>query len=419
MQFNEYNPEILSSKIANFSEFWYTKWPDTMKTFPREGLEFLQDHYIVNANEILMLDEGPLAALLDAVSFVRGNSFLSQLVWHFSQMIYEINTDISPWTIPFPQLVDNQRNINDFIGLIILMAGFDRVVKLHRSREIPIEITKDTFRDVKIWLNDFYKKKKRWGLVENQWLTHHFTGKLYRLGRLQFAMDRFSGKVKVFQNRKDKSVIALSEGEIEFRGDGLVNGTNDIYDSDGLWVSEYEEDDTFYYGNPISPLGKAIKQKAKLPKAEWQLMLEKDQPVLDMHIPEEGRMDHHLCGQSMEKAKIFFPKYFPEWTYHAFTCTTWLFEPQFQKLLPHSSNIVKFQQEFYLYPILSNDVQTFDRVFWGKPKDFNKAPRDTSLRRAIVDHYLEGGHLSGAGGFILKDDVDWGSKVYQKDCKKV
>lgn len=401
--------------IKNYSEPWYDRWEDTMRDFPENGIEFLQDGYIIKANEVLLLDEEPLKALLEAVSYVRDNSFLSKLVWHFSHMIFDNPTEINPWDVPFPQLVNNDRNINDFLGLIILMSGFDKILKFHKSKNISAQVTIDTFKDIKLWLNDFYRKNGRWGIVENQWLTHHFTGKLFRLGRLQFAMDRFKGNVKVFKNKHDGSVIALSEEDIWYRRDGQVNGTNNIYETEGIWLSQFQEDEEYYRGNPISPHGRAINKAVELSKSDWQLMMVRDDRVLDMHIPADGRMDYDLCGQSMEAAEEFFPKYFPEWEYKGFTCTTWLFDPQFQKLLPASSNIVRFQQEFYLYPVKSDDSQTFERVFDKKPEDFNKAPRDTSLRRIIIDHYLQGEYLRSAGGFILKEDLNWGSQVYQKN----
>ena len=400
--------------ISNYSKPWYEKWSESMQTFPENDIWFLQEDYIIKANEILMLDKEPLNALLEAVSFVRNNLFLSKLVWHFSHMIYDNDTQINPWQVPFPELVNNDRNINDFLGLIILLSGFDRVLEFHRSKGVPIQVTIDTFRDIKIWLNHFYRKNGRWGLKENQWLILHFTGRLYRLGRLQFAMDKFTGKVKVFKNKHDRSVIALSEGDVWYRRDGLVNGTNGKHESDGIWTSQFQEDEDFYSGNPISPYGKAINKTLKLPKTDWQLMLVRNEPILDMHIPEDGTMAHNLCGQSIEMARVFFPNHFPEWEYKAFACTTWLFDSQFQTLLSSSSNIVKFQREFYLYPVISDDSQTFDRVFGGKPEDLSYAPRDTSLRKAIIDHYLQGGYLRGAGGFILKDDVDWGNQIYQK-----
>lgn len=46
---------------------------------------------------------------------------------------------------------------------------------------------------------------------------------------------------------------------------------------------------------------------------------------------------------------------------------------------------------------------TLKRIFGGVFKDLAEAPRDTSLRRAVLRH-LEGGNvLRDTGGFILRD----------------
>jgi hypothetical protein len=124
----------------------------------------------------------------------------------------------------------------------------------------------------------------------------------------------------------------------------------------------------------------------------------------------------------MEMAKEFFPRYFPEKAFDAFACGTWLFDPQFQQLLPASSNIVRFQKEFYLYPFKGDDSGTFHFVFGEKPSDLSLAPRDTLLRRKILEHIAAGGHFYAEGGFILMNDLHWGQEVYQKDwkdCKSV
>jgi len=74
-------------------------------------------------------------------------------------------------------------------------------------------------------------------------------------------------------------------------------------------------------------------------------------------------------------------------------------------------------QEFYCYPRLGDGNQTFERVFGGVPEDLTQAPRDTTLRRAILDHVLAGGHMRSGGAFVLTEDLRWGEQVYlHQDC---
>ena len=68
--------------------------------------------------------------------------------------------------------------------------------------------------------------------------------------------------------------------------------------------------------------------------------------VLEMHIPEGGPLDKAECLKSVELAKEFFAKYFPDFKYEHFTTDTWLLDTTINDLLKPSSNIIKFQEMF-------------------------------------------------------------------------
>ena len=50
------------------------------------------------------------------------------------------------------------------------------------------DILDATLRDIVIWTNTWYGLKQEFGVMEVGWLEHHFSAKLFRLGRLQFCM---------------------------------------------------------------------------------------------------------------------------------------------------------------------------------------------------------------------------------------
>jgi hypothetical protein len=83
-------------------------------------------------------------------------------------------------------------------------------------------------------------------------------------------------------------------------------------------------------------------------------------------------------------------------------------------MLPPDSNIVRFQKEFYLFPIFSGGRSGFERIFGGDFRDLSKAPRDTTLRRAVLGHLEAGGYLRGGGALLFAEDLDWGAQVYRK-----
>ena len=70
-------------------------------------------------------------------------------------------------------------------------------------------------------------------------------------------------------------------------------------------------------------------------------------PVIEMHIQGEGRLDIDECKKSIEMAKEFFKKYFPSYNYEVFTCHSWLIDEDLKEYLPEDSNIIRFGDMFY------------------------------------------------------------------------
>lgn len=124
--------------------------------------------------------------------------------------------------------------------------------------------------------------------------------------------------------------------------------------------------------------------------------------MLDVHIQQEGPFSDELCGESLELAKTFYCKYFPEYDFKGFICHSWLLSPGLSQVLPETSNIIKFGKRFTIIENQAqDDCQAIERIFDTKFKD-NNAPL-TSLQikaRKLLD---EGGHLGNALGVILVD----------------
>ncbi len=405
--------------IGAVSSEWKSNWELSMEVYSNEGMYFLESDYINEANKILSLEEEALKVLQNTAAAIAGEPCLCALAWHCRCLLLAAQEKNELLSTYFPAFTGYHSEINDLFYAIVLIASLEQVVRLHERRGIPRQVTNDTLGDLGLWMRHFYQENGRWGLGEHEWLVRHFTGRLYRLGRLQFAYGTLEDDIHVFRNINHAKVIALCGPEVNYRGDGLIDGTNTIYASENVWVSRYDTNREQILGNPISPYGRALRTILKLEKEEWMPALTKGCDVLEVHIPEGESISSDLCGGSFEMAMELLPKCFPERTFKAFTCNTWLLDINLQELLPSYSNIIRFQREFYIYPVLGSDKQTFERVFGKKPDDLNTAPRDTSMRRAVLDYYAEGGCLSNMAGFILREDLSWGSEDYQKSWEEL
>jgi hypothetical protein len=276
-----------------------------------------------------------------------------------------------------------------------------------------MDILADTLGDIKVWMLNSHKRYGIWGVTPFSWFFSYLSGRLFKLGRLQFAPAPFWGSVIAFRNISTREVVAFSEPDICYRKDGLINGTNSIYETENTFVSKYEVNDHDIKGNLVLPAGTVQREITVLERSVWQEVLRNGDMLLGVHIPEGGKMDYDRCGASFNSAIEFFNGVFPETSYKGFSCGSWLLDPQLRLLLPESSNIVRFQKEFYLFPVQCSDEAVIDRVFGCERKDFENAPAVTALQRSIKDFMNAGGKLHSAGMFLLTEDLKWGSQVYQ------
>ncbi len=139
--------------------------------------------------------------------------------------------------------------------------------------------------------------------------------------------------------------------------------------------------------------------------AEAGLPLGPGSPALDVHIPDySGPLSPQACERSLELAREFFPRHFPDEAYAVASCHSWLLDPQLKTYLPQDSNIVRFQERFTLaYSSAERgDNDTIAFVFGDNRLPLDDLPRRSTLERAVVDHLRSGGHWHlGHGWFEL------------------
>lgn len=132
-----------------------------------------------------------------------------------------------------------------------------------------------------------------------------------------------------------------------------------------------------------------------------------DAPALDLHIPDFlGPLSPDAVERSLELARAFFPRHYPQEDHQVAMCASWLLDPQLRAYLPADSNIVAFQRRFRPGPI---DPEPDDagpiRFVFGDVAPLSELPRRTAMERAIVDHLRSGRHWHfGRGWFPLRDD---------------
>lgn len=261
----------------------------------------------------------------------------------------------------------------------------EKIARLHdfyQQNRWPDQWFYDILREIHIWSLYSVRHGGKYQIPEGQktWFDFIFSGRLVRIGRLMFDIKgRFGGRIKVF--KREKSLAVLAEPGLVFNENG--------YRSEHGWSSSLEETDICWKGNLISG-GIALRKTVSLDKREWTMALQYEDPMLGIHIPDDGPMTKESCLHSLQEASLWFGKSENNWK--GFFCQSWILDPKFSKILPASSNIVQFQSLGYLYPMgLESDVK--NRVYPGK------------LRNLVNKEEKEGHKFMQGGLFLLKEDL--------------
>ncbi|MFD0960449.1 acyltransferase domain-containing protein [Paenibacillus chungangensis] len=375
----------------------------------------LDDIYIAEAASFLQLDSQIAEAFRDAAAIVREDATLLAIVAAVAQRLEAAPMEDFDRISDYigEQLRKHSQHANHMMGskdgmlaALLLLQMMPWTYRYYRKLTIPDAIFVHTMSDLSIWMVHHYREHGEWGVSNLGWLFNHLGGRLFRLGRLQFKLSRFPYAAVVFRHMHDGRLLALSEGGVSYRMDGRVDGTNGIYEEDRFKrIARFQAEDEGFTGLPINGEGLAHDEEAYLSASEWKPVLRRGDCALEVHIAEGSKLDHELCRASMEEAISFYSTYFPEQPFHVFVCTSWLLDAQLQAILPAQSNIVKFQRDFHLLPVKSDERETYERVFGSGTLDITKDQGDTSLRRAIIAHVESGRRLHGGGGFILRDEL--------------
>jgi hypothetical protein len=123
--------------------------------------------------------------------------------------------------------------------------------------------------------------------------------------------------------------------------------------------------------------------------------------LIYIHIPEGEKLNQDKCEESILKAKEFFSRYFPEYSYDYYFCESWLLFEGNREFMAQDSNIVKFMSLFDICYSVKIDVQAIERIY-GKHRYFKKNyPENTDLQKRAKAYMLRGNRM-GVGVAVRK-----------------
>lgn len=353
------------------------EWALSQRTLPDGTPEFLSPDFVAEACQATLLPDDIKERAVAAASRVAATPALRALAWHCQWRLYRDPDGLNWSTVPLPSMVDVDGDRGIFY-LLVLLSRFGQMRSIYQSLSLPEQVVRDCMGQIYERGGVCSRRLSVWGLDAGavRWLSNYLRGEIFLLGRLAYQFWVFEDPVRVYRHVDTSQVIALSEGNVRYGDDGQLSRKDAATD----WTARLSETPREVVGNPIFPSGHAVREVVRLSAGEWRQILGDGDPVLSFHIPDEGRLDHEECDTSFREAMTFFPRFFPERPVRAFYCFSWLLDTQLEDWLPSTSNLVRFLQEFYLFPGDLSEDGLLGAVLGGRPKD---------LAQALLEEYYQ------------------------------
>lgn len=341
------------------------QWESIISQNPFRDL-WLDDGELKRAMEWMEIDQPIQASLLDAAKIIRQQNDQQNKFLYYR---YLLQTPLQLKENPVGTWPQYEEEALSLLYPLIYISLLPEVRELNASRGIPERISKDTLQDLALWLEHHRKTKGIYTLGPTvAWLQHHFTGKIFRLGRLQYLIDQFSLPARVLQSKRTgERFISWSEGKTYLLAVGQI-------------------------GSECAPLK----------ETECDILFQQGDGIPSFHIPAIGPLLKEACQESLENSKVFFDTHFPEYRWKGMFSHSWLFDPQLGESLP-DSNMAHFQKLFEIYDFPgANSNQTFERVFGSPERPAPSTIPQTTLQKLILDRMKEGTEWKMRGAFWFR-----------------
>lgn len=291
----------------------------------------------------------------------------------------------------------------DLYSFLLLIACVPRSIRRLEQLGVPAYF----YRDIPYtpMARQFEKLKKTGdGSVSDfPWDMNYYTCSIFHLDRFNFIPYRLDENIRVYRNRETGGVVAFYADDLRVRRDGQIDGVNGIADKQAYNTTFCRTEDKIT-GTPISPAGLIEREAVELDAARWELVLQKGDILLGTHIPGGPGYEPSRLKSSIQWAGDFFDRYFPEIPIKGFGSESWLYDPHLRLLLRENSNILRMQDQMYIYPIESGGDMMFRELFVGNENP-TEADCHSSLQRAALDRLHRGEQFTACSMFILREDV--------------
>ena len=387
-------------------------WDEAFKKALEEPLVpvWLTEEYICNIQNEYNLFSQNYELILTAVAEIVKVPELCIL----AKILYYIIDKNKPFSQAFtacelPKAPKNTENPLGYecVGAFPIIAHLSESIKLLEQRGIEREIISKSLRTIDCMFTYSYEITGR-KCFEKQFFksyTEALSTNNLVLGRLRFEIRKnYIIPARVFKSKSGEYCVLLCDTVIHKSGNILGSFGNT--DEDGSYDADFVESDSSYVGYSVDKITRLAQNvRTTLSKDEWTCIYKPGDDVIKVHIPHGPGLKKELCQDSYKKARAIFQKHYSDINLNCFMLTCWMLSPELKNILPETSNIICFQDDYLVFPAKSNACDAFQYVFGiitddASSVNINDLSENNSLQKGAKQKLLEGKYIHQFNGFI-------------------
>ena len=128
--------------------------------------------------------------------------------------------------------------------------------------------------------------------------------------------------------------------------------------------------------------------------------------LISVHIPRGTVLNVKDNLLNFKDALSFFNKYYPEYDFKAFWCSSWLLNPHVEEIMGRATNISRFGDMFKRYGTTDEDGVYGNLFGMSKTQNLDEFPEETSLQRNIKKYLKDGNSFDDYKGSISLEEFD-------------
>ena len=223
-----------------------------------------------------------------------------------------------------PEKNNVMRNFAPALAILEFTEGMEREMEKRGIDKVTAEKVRNVYERC---LKSYKETYGFYGIRPGSyvWNKHFLTPDIFPVDYLEFQVTELPDEGTYFKNIITNEFIRL------------VNVTETMH---------------AYCGYTAKGGGDADKY-TELSKREYVVCLQSGDWVISIHIPRGTKLDSETCAETYKKGLEFIYTVFPEKTFKALYCASWLMNPELGEFLAENSNILSFQKTYHKFPVIA------------------------------------------------------------------